>query len=838
MTDQTDNTLPIALPILEGQTTERPEISAQFTSLSDCVSVAFDASGSQAHDNHELRYIWDFGDGTQAEGIAPVHLYAASGSYQVTLTAIDTAKKAGNKTRKTMPITLSAPPVAVAGLNRTVAQGERVMFDASASTSSDGQIIEYTWGFGDGAVARGRRVSHVFDQPGQYLVTLGVTDDTPSRCNHASDQIVVSVNAAPVAEAGSNVRARVGESIQLDASLSYDTDGKLQSYVWNLGDGTPPKTGVSVQHAYQEPGSYQVSLTVTDQAGVANSVATDTLTAAITYSPLATAEADRTVAVGEVIEFDGRTSRAAMGKLADYTWDFGDGAQAQGIQVVYAYKKPGRYRAILTVRDKSSLRAVSSSDGLVIFVNEPPVAEAGEDISSTQSEIQFDGTASTDVDGRIVTYHWSFGDGSTSLGPTPTHVYEAPGVYDVRLTVTDDSGTIRNTSNDTLKVTLNAAPIADAGGDQVGAPEQILFFYASTSHNPERHRLSFSWDFGDGQTGAGKRVSHQYAKPGVYTVALLVKDETGETPLLSYDEAVVTINQAPIADAGRDIQAAPGTEVELSASESIDPDGNIVSYRWVFSDSEEVSDQVAFRRLYTSPGIYTARLLVTDDSEAPNHTAQDEVTIHINHAPKAAPGSDIDTNRHTIAFDATKSSDPDGHALTYTWDLGDGTPPKLGAKIVHTYAIGGKYPVVLTVDDGTGLSNARHMASMTVNIDRPPTAVAGVDQTVCTKDDIVFNGSQSVDPEGGPLQYDWRFGDGSTADSVNPIHNYAQQGIYPVTLTVQDDSGFPENRHTDSLTIKVDEAPTAAAGPTRVSVHSLFFRRSPHGIWTVVNRFL
>lgn len=508
VTDQLGNTLPFDLPILEGKLAERPVATAQFTPLSDCVSVAFDALGSRAHDNHELRYVWDFGDGTQTEGVAPVHLYAEPGAYQVTLTAVDTAKKAGNKARKTMRVILPLPPVAVAGPNRTVTPGDQVVFDGSTSTPGSGKIAEYTWGFGDGAVAHGRRVSHVFNQPGQYLVTLRITNDTQSRCNHSSDQTAISVNAGPVAEAGQNVHATVGETIQFDASLSYDTDGKLQSYVWNLGDGTPPKTGVSIQHVYDKPGQYQASLTVTDDAGVANSVATDTLTAVIAYPPLADAEADRTVAVGEVIEFDGRTSKAAMGRMADYIWDFGDGTQAQGTHVVYAYKKPGRYRAVLTVRDQLRLQSATSSDDLVVFVNAPPVAEAGEDIRSTRSEVHFDGTGSTDADGRIASYHWSFGDGSTSSGPTPVHVYEKTGTYTVRLTVADDSGTIRNTATDTLNVILYAVPIADAGSDQVGAPEQPLFFDAGASISPEGHRLNFSWDFGDGRTGSGRRVAH------------------------------------------------------------------------------------------------------------------------------------------------------------------------------------------------------------------------------------------------------------------------------------------------------------------------------------------
>ena len=69
------------------------------------------------------------------------------------------------------------------------------------------------------------------------------------------------------------------------------------------------------------------------------------------------------------------------------------------------------------------------------------------------------------------------------------HVYRQPGAYDVRLTVTDDSGTVRNTACDLLHVLVNQAPIADAGPDQVGAPGQELTFVGSGSLDPgRRHR--------------------------------------------------------------------------------------------------------------------------------------------------------------------------------------------------------------------------------------------------------------------------------------------------------------------------------------------------------------
>ena len=406
--------------------------------------------------------------------------------------------------------------------------------------------------------------------------------------------------------------------------------------------------------------------------------------------------------------------------------------------------------------------------------------------------------------------------------------------------MSDDSGTIRNTSIDTLNVVINAAPIADAGADQVGAPGQPLTFDASGSVDPDGSVQGFFWDFGDGAAASGPRVAHQYEKPGRYTVSLRVQDDTGHADAVGYDETRVVINTAPVARAGNDIVAAPGDVVQLSAANSYDLDGKIVSYRWQFSDSDQVVDEMEPRRTYRKPGVYTARVTVTDDSDAINDSAHEDVTLRINHRPQAVAGLDVKTSSNTVTFDASASADPDGDALTYSWVLGDGTPRKQGARISHTYAESGFYPVILTVDDGTGLSNAKHVATTTVTIDGPPTATAGSHKTVCAKDVVVFDGSGSKDPEDGLLKYLWEFGDGGKAEVVNPVHTYQEAGVYSVALTVQDDSGLPGNRHTDRITVKVHESPVAVAGPDQTvcaNARVMFDGSASRDTDGVVNRF-
>ena len=302
-----------------------------------------------------------------------------------------------------------------------------------------------------------------------------------------------------------------------------------------------------------------------------------------------------------------------------------------------------------------------------------------------------------------------------------------------------------------------------------------------------------------------------------YQVRLTVRDDTRQPDALDFDEAEVAINAPPVANAGADLLAAPGDTVVLDAGNSFDRDGSIASHRWEFSDGAGPATGRTVTRTYPQPGVYSARLTVTDDSGAINAVDQDEVAIRINHAPVANAGRDVFTSSNVVSFDGSASADADGDALVYRWDFGDGSPPAGGVKVTHTYAEGGTYPVVLTVDDGTGVENATAIAAVTIKIDRPPVADAGGNREVCAGDVVVLDGSRSTDPEGGLLRYAWDFGDGTAAEIVNPTKTYLRGAAYPVTLTVEDDSGFPGNRHTDRVLVRVAESPIADAGPDQLA---------------------
>jgi PKD repeat protein len=164
--------------------------------------------------------------------------------------------------------------------------------------------------------------------------------------------------------------------------------------------------------------------------------------------------------------------------------------------------------------------------------NEVPSASFTADPSEGELPliVSFNASASTDPDGQIVSYAWNFGDGSMGSGVTTSHQYTAEGSFSVLLTVTDDAEAT-HTATRTITVTApseNEFPAADFTADPAtGLPPLMVSFDASGSSDPDGQIVSYDWDFGDGASGSGVTVSHEYTAAGSFTASLLVTDNDG-----------------------------------------------------------------------------------------------------------------------------------------------------------------------------------------------------------------------------------------------------------------------------------------------------------------------
>jgi len=289
----------------------------------------------------------------------------------------------------------------------------------------------------------------------------------------AGDLDPPAANQSPVADANGGPDGiyfgTIGIPLAFDGSGSLDPDGSIVSYAWDFGDGTAG-TGVSPSHTYATAGTYNVSLTVTDNDG-----ATDTATAVadIGSAPVVPPSADPngpyTGTAGIAVTFDGSGSLDPDGSIVSYAWDFGDGTTGTGVSPSHTYAAAGTYDVSLTVTDDSGATNTNTTTATIdpgTGGNASPTADPnGPYTGSTGIPLSFDGSGSSDLDGSIVSYAWDFGDGTTGTGVSPSHTYAAAGTYDVSLTVTDDGGAANtNTTTATIQNIITGQP------DQPGQP--------------------------------------------------------------------------------------------------------------------------------------------------------------------------------------------------------------------------------------------------------------------------------------------------------------------------------------------------------------------------------
>ncbi|HEY3322160.1 MAG TPA: Ig-like domain-containing protein [Planctomycetota bacterium] len=166
----------------------------------------------------------------------------------------------------------SAPTVTAGASLLAVPPGSAASFFASGN-DPDGDAITYAWNFGDGATSTEQNPSHSYLSDGIYSPTVTVTDGAGAS---GSSSVTITVSKAPTARlTTSDVVAFSTQAFTFDASASTDPENQIASYSWNFGDGTPLGSGQVISKVYDEPGTYAVTLTITDAAGVATTIQRD-----------------------------------------------------------------------------------------------------------------------------------------------------------------------------------------------------------------------------------------------------------------------------------------------------------------------------------------------------------------------------------------------------------------------------------------------------------------------------------------------------------------------------------------------------------------------------------
>eukprot|EP00928_Gymnodinium_smaydae_P044917 TRINITY_DN29986_c0_g1_i1.p1 TRINITY_DN29986_c0_g1~~TRINITY_DN29986_c0_g1_i1.p1 ORF type:complete len:434 (-),score=69.57 TRINITY_DN29986_c0_g1_i1:578-1879(-) len=304
--------------------------------------------------------------------------------------------------------------------------------------------------------------------------------------------------------------------------------------------------------------------------------------------------------------------------------------------------------------------------------------------------------------------------------------------------------------------TRNQAPVARAGADRTVHVDDLVFLDGTASRDPEAGVLRFAWAL-DVPAGSASRLSRsEAARPhffadlaGVYTARLTVTDSSGAS---ATDTVTIrTSNRAPVARGGRDQFVHVGDRILLDGSRSDDPDADALTFAWSLAARPAGSAAnltspgageggAAATASFSAdvPGVYTAKLVVTD---AHGSSSDDAVTVRtLNRQPEVdARGPRAVRAGDFVALDGSRSVDPDGDALAFSWSLRK-SPRNSSAKLVHAKTrkphfladAAGVYVAKLVVSDSFGAKQASLVTiradSHAAELARPSndtTAVAG-----------------------------------------------------------------------------------------------------------------
>ena len=414
--------------------------------------------------------------------------------------------------------------------------------DASSSTDVEDSppLLAARWdweddGLWDTTFATTKTAQHLYAAPGAQTIRLEV-QDTGGLTNQTTRAVTVT-NTAPIASAGLDQVTSLNVLVLLNGSGSYDPDLEPLTYLWRqtAGPPLPPLGNATSAVADCTPSSvgvYSFELTVSDPQGAnASDGVNVTVTAPPDNPPAAVAlVSPLTGFIGTQIAFDASGSTDDHGILS-YMWDFGDGGTDPSALATHAYATHGPFAVSLTVWDTGGQTGIDTVT--VRIENQPPIASITANATATvvNASIAFNGSGSNDPDGTIVNYAFDFGDGTplvTELSPVRTHAFSAAGSYTISLVVTDSNGSASAPA--TVQVFIlapNSPPTAAIQITPTTGDLGTVFTFDGSASTDDGTIVAYAWEFGDGTTGTGVTVTHQFERTGPFAVALTVTDDGG-----------------------------------------------------------------------------------------------------------------------------------------------------------------------------------------------------------------------------------------------------------------------------------------------------------------------
>ena len=577
---------------------------------------------------YSLSWFWNFGDGYTCTVNPPSdHTYSNPGEYTIILTVMG---KGGNDINLQQINVYKKSDFEIIASKINGTDPFTVEFSYQSIIKPD----DLEWNFGDDTVVKGLKdIIHTFRNPDNISKTFETRLSLFFSWGKVELEKLITVY--PDIKCAFSITQQTESSLVLE--FKNQSEGELTSWLWNFGDGFT-STEKNPDHEFKTPGAYLTTLTVKGTGGEK--------TCQKNIPPFAKFKTNIRNGVAPLqVNF----TDLSIGEITNWLWDFGDSHQIEGKDLrsyTHTFTNPGEYTTSLYV---SSERG-SDLYNIIISVYYPPPKAFFEPFPLV-GEIPLTVTFTNESSGKIDSFSWNFGNGSTNnVDSDPTYEYLEPGNYTVRLIASGPGGT------DTYEHIVQAYPetVAKFTASPTNGFPPLKVDLADQSQGVLKE---WRWDFGDGQLYNQQDVpEHTFSNPGKYTVSLIVQ---GENKKDTFSE-IITVNEPEV----NFISSETTGTAPLSVDFNNDSTDGFTTCIWNFGDGD-IDYSLNPTHIYKSEGNYTVSLKISGYDWAYTKTRSDYIIVskpnnHIPNKPFALePNDNAILNSLTPTFKLNEFSDDD-----------------------------------------------------------------------------------------------------------------------------------------------------------------------------------
>jgi gliding motility-associated-like protein len=713
------------------------------------------------------KWEWDFGDNFTSDQPNPSHTYTTPGFYTVSLKVISstTCEATALAVRYIRVVggietdfTFTAPGTCTAPFT--------VNFQNQANGPGN---LTYTWNFDNGAPPSNlENPSATYNSTGTYTVRLdvvsslgciGFKEKTVTISGTATDFIAPAVICP-----GSSVK------------FQNNSSPAPVSSTWTFDDGTGSGQ-ISPTKIFVTPGIYNIKV-INQYAGCKDSI---TKPVTVSSKPTVDFKADDSTSckVPFTVNFTDLTSGGLTWK-----WDFGDNSPPFTVpNPSHEYKNFGEYTVSLIVTTGSGcIDTFIKKD--FIKIRETVVTINGTPAGGCIPYI-YKPTANIKTLDPVTGYAWDMGEpGATYTGPTPTHTYTKAGNYDIKLTVTTESGCIE--------------PVTVPNGVRTGIPPVVNFTYSplnSCASTPITFNSSTTtttpgpgavvewlWKFDDGTTSKDQNPTHTFKDTGALIVTLIVSNNGCQ------DSAKQTLQVLPpVANFGYKAICANAFQIQFEDSSLTNPIYGPITYQWQMGDLLNTTIPGPTPPVFTYPGVGTYNATLTVTNGPCTYTITKPVIVIQEPADFAISKNPVCKDEFFILSAIT--SNP-ANIKSYTWTIGSNPPFTDAPRNISTgLSANGLYDVTLAIIDTNGCPITKTIPNY-ITVRSPLANFAVTNDGGCYNKPVIFNDLST--PAGLITEWKWNFGD-ALPDQIFTAppfsHTYSLTGGFSVSLTVKDNNG-------------------------------------------------